>query len=143
MDVAEFEAAWAAGGSLSVDEAIAEGVDFHPSAGHMAVHRPALEETRGGLSPRELDVLRRLVAGASNREIADALYISPRTVQGHLASIFGKLGVGTRAATVSMSFRAFAGVPTPIVSPREISLQPKAIRSAATAATWAGATAPS
>ena len=46
----------------------------------------------------ELDVLRRLVAGASNREIADALYISPRTVQGHLASIFGKLGVGTRAA---------------------------------------------
>jgi non-specific serine/threonine protein kinase len=106
MGDAGFAAAWAAGRALSLDDAVAEGIRLPPAPDNAAVRRPAPAsgETRGGLSPRELDVLGRLVGGASNREIADALFISPRTVQGHLASIFGKLGVGTRAAAVARAY---------------------------------------
>ncbi len=48
------------------------------------------------LSPRELDVLRLLAAGASNREIGDRLVISAGTVKAHLHSIYGKLDVHNR-----------------------------------------------
>lgn len=48
------------------------------------------------LSQRELEVLRLLVAGCANKEIAARLAISLRTVEGHLGNIFSKLGVGSR-----------------------------------------------
>ncbi len=57
-----------------------------------------------GLSPRELEVLALLVAGGTNQEIADALFLSPRTVQAHLANLFAKLGVHTRAAAVARAY---------------------------------------
>jgi DNA-binding CsgD family transcriptional regulator len=43
--------------------------------------------------------------GSSTREIAEALSISPRTVQTHLASIFNKFGVATRSAAVSYAYQ--------------------------------------
>lgn len=49
------------------------------------------------LTDREVDVLRVLARGRSNRQIADELVLSPRTVQHHLASVYDKLGVRTRA----------------------------------------------
>ncbi|HEY2772321.1 MAG TPA: HD domain-containing phosphohydrolase [Solirubrobacteraceae bacterium] len=49
------------------------------------------------LTDREVDVLRVLARGLSNREIADALVLSPRTVQHHLASVYDKIGLRTRA----------------------------------------------
>ncbi|HET7094198.1 MAG TPA: LuxR C-terminal-related transcriptional regulator, partial [Thermomicrobiales bacterium] len=49
------------------------------------------------LSRREREVLRFLAAGLTNREIAEALSISPETVKKHAAAIYGKLGVGRRA----------------------------------------------
>jgi LuxR family maltose regulon positive regulatory protein len=48
------------------------------------------------LSDRELDVLKLLAAGLTNREIADALTISPQTVKTHAENIYGKLGVRGR-----------------------------------------------
>jgi DNA-binding CsgD family transcriptional regulator len=57
-----------------------------------------------GLSTRELEVLRLLARGLSNREIADHLVISEHTVSRHLQNIFGKLGVGTRAAAGAYAF---------------------------------------
>lgn len=48
------------------------------------------------LSEREREVLRHLATGASNREIADALFIAVGTVKNHLTSILGKLGVRDR-----------------------------------------------
>lgn len=47
-------------------------------------------------SPRELEVIRLVLAGKTNREIADALHKSPRTVAGQLASVMRKLGVSSR-----------------------------------------------
>jgi DNA-binding CsgD family transcriptional regulator len=67
--------------------------------------RAETPESAAGLSPREVEVLRRLVAGASNREIAEELFISPRTVQTHMTNIFGKLGVNTRAAAVGYAYQ--------------------------------------
>ena len=48
------------------------------------------------LSPHELQVARLVVAGASNRDLAATLFLSPRTVEAHLTGIFRKLGVSNR-----------------------------------------------
>jgi DNA-binding CsgD family transcriptional regulator len=50
------------------------------------------------LSPRELDVARLLVGGRTNREIAEALYLSPKTIARHLNSAMRKLDVSSRTA---------------------------------------------
>jgi putative nucleotidyltransferase with HDIG domain len=50
-----------------------------------------------GLSDREVDVIRLIARGVSNKEIAAALVISPRTAEHHVQHIYGKIGVSTRA----------------------------------------------
>jgi ATP/maltotriose-dependent transcriptional regulator MalT len=57
-----------------------------------------------GLSPRELEVLRLLAAGKSNREIAAALVISEHTAARHVQNIFTKLRVSSRAAATAFAF---------------------------------------
>jgi two-component system, NarL family, response regulator LiaR len=52
------------------------------------------------LSEREMEVLRLAAKGISNKEIADALIISVRTVQAHMRSIFSKLDVGSRSEAI-------------------------------------------
>ena len=58
-----------------------------------------------GLTPRELEVLRLLAAGRSNREIAGALVISEHTVARHVQNIFRKLDVSSRAAAGAFAFQ--------------------------------------
>ncbi len=55
----------------------------------------------GGLTDREVEVLARVAAGASNREVAKQLFISDKTVGRHLANIFVKLGVTSRTAAAA------------------------------------------
>lgn len=50
------------------------------------------------LTAREIEVLRLVVAGLTNRKVAERLRLSPRTVDAHLRSIYGKLGVTSRSA---------------------------------------------
>jgi DNA-binding NarL/FixJ family response regulator len=57
------------------------------------------------LSDRELDVLRELLSGASNREIAQKLYISENTVKHHMHSILSKLEVHNRREAVDLARR--------------------------------------
>jgi DNA-binding NarL/FixJ family response regulator len=57
-----------------------------------------------GLSPRELEVLRMLAAGKSNRTIATELVISEHTVARHVQNIFGKLRVSSRTAATAFAF---------------------------------------
>jgi DNA-binding NarL/FixJ family response regulator len=65
------------------------------------------------LSERELEVLRLVAQGATNPEIAEALYLSERTVKGHVSSIFTKLGVRDRAAAIIQAYDAG------VVAPRQ------------------------
>ena len=58
-----------------------------------------------GLTGREVDVLRLIAAGQSNRAIAQALFISPNTVLHHVSSIFAKLGVANRAEAAAYAIR--------------------------------------
>ena len=51
-----------------------------------------------GLTPREREVLQAAAAGASNKEVAEMLVISPQTVMVHLRSIYRKLNVTSRTA---------------------------------------------
>lgn len=58
----------------------------------------------GGLSPREIEVLRLVAAGNSNPEIAATLVLSEKTVARHLSNIFAKLDVGSRTAAAAFAF---------------------------------------
>jgi len=57
-----------------------------------------------GLSGRQLEVLQHLAGGRTNREIADALVISHRTVERHVSDIFAKLDVSSRAAATAYAY---------------------------------------
>ena len=58
-----------------------------------------------GLTRRERDVLRLVAAGQSDREIAGALAIRPRTVEWHVANVLRKLRVGSRTAAATYAVR--------------------------------------
>jgi DNA-binding NarL/FixJ family response regulator len=66
---------------------------------------PGAQAVVEGLTERELDVLRLAAKGHTNRAIGRELGISDRTVQGHLANIFGKLGVSTRTEAVLLAVK--------------------------------------
>jgi DNA-binding NarL/FixJ family response regulator len=55
------------------------------------------------LSSRELEVLRHVAGGKTNKEIAAQLVLSERTVERHVSNIFAKLGVPTRAAATAFA----------------------------------------
>lgn len=58
------------------------------------------------LSGRETEVLRLMARGANNREIAEALHVSERTVKSHVGTIFSKLGVRDRAGAIVFAFES-------------------------------------
>jgi DNA-binding NarL/FixJ family response regulator len=58
-----------------------------------------------GLTARERDVLPLVAAGRSNRQIADALHISPKTASVHVSNILAKLGVATRGEAAALAHR--------------------------------------
>ena len=59
----------------------------------------------GGLSPREMDVLRLVAEGLSNQAIGERLFVSEHTVHRHVANILNKLSVSSRAAAVAQAAR--------------------------------------
>jgi HD-GYP domain-containing protein (c-di-GMP phosphodiesterase class II)/DNA-binding CsgD family transcriptional regulator len=70
------------------------------AAGHGEPRAPSGKRPRnpGGLTRREVDVLRLAARGLTTRQIADRLYISPKTADHHIQHIYGKIGTSTRAA---------------------------------------------
>ena len=93
---------------LSLDEAVAEAESvLHdatspvPTSLDIATVRPAAPV----LSPREREVLRLLVLGKTDQQIADQLFISRRTAATHVSNIYGKLGVSSRAEAAAYAVR--------------------------------------
>lgn len=70
------------------------------------------------LTERELEVLALIASGSSNPEIAESLYLSERTVKGHVSNIFAKLGARDRAAAIILAFEA--GLVEPHTSTRAV-----------------------
>jgi ATP/maltotriose-dependent transcriptional regulator MalT len=65
----------------------------------------AASETPAGLTPREVEVLRLVATGKSNRAIAADLFLSEKTVARHLSNIFTKLGVSSRSAATAYAYQ--------------------------------------
>jgi DNA-binding NarL/FixJ family response regulator len=64
----------------------------------------SVRAAQGGLTRREVEVLTRLARGATNRELAQMMVLSEKTVGRHLANIYAKLGVSSRTAAVAWAF---------------------------------------
>jgi DNA-binding CsgD family transcriptional regulator len=74
-----------------------------------------LGQGEAGLTPRELEVLRLVAAGRSNSQIADLLFISPKTASVHVSNILAKLGVHTRVEAAASAHRL--GLVDPVPTP--------------------------
>ena len=72
---------------------------------------PGLPErwVTAGVTAREAEVLALLGEGLTNQEIADRVFLSPRTVERHLANVGAKLGTRTRSELVAAAARETAG----------------------------------
>jgi ATP/maltotriose-dependent transcriptional regulator MalT len=92
--------------ALELDAArrIFEELGAAPDVASVDLLRGRAEAEPHGLSPRELEVLRQVATGKSNREIAAALVISEHTVARHVQNIFTKLGVPSRTAAGAFAF---------------------------------------
>jgi non-specific serine/threonine protein kinase len=98
MDPTSFQEAWTAGRALNLETAVGEAM-------------APIELARGpdarpyDLTARELEILKLIAVGKSDREIGDELFISTRTAQTHVSHILGKLGVSSRSAATNMAIR--------------------------------------
>lgn len=102
--VVDFRARWAIapGRHLLVARETTRGEVTRGEVTVEATHEPAHGR---GLTDRELEILKHVSTGRSNREIAAALYLSPATVKIHLERIYAKLDVNNRAEAVATALR--------------------------------------
>jgi predicted ATPase/DNA-binding CsgD family transcriptional regulator len=105
LDEAAWQEAWAEGRAMSMEQAI----EYALSAEEASTTTPSsaapteqlstpVSEHPAGLTPREVEVLGLVATGMTNVQVAQRLFLSPRTVQRHLNSVFHKLGVSSRTA---------------------------------------------
>ncbi|MCA1646048.1 MAG: LuxR family transcriptional regulator [Chloroflexi bacterium] len=108
---AAFAAAFAKGEAVTLEDAVvlarqnpavpeAAPLAVAPASSSVAPHagRPSSSNGPFGLTARELDVLRLVATGLTDAQVADQLFLSPRTINSHLHSIYGKLRVSSRSA---------------------------------------------
>jgi DNA-binding NarL/FixJ family response regulator len=88
---------------------VVEGNVFHPRGRGGAEGEPGGlvtgQATPGGLTERELSILRLVAEGLSNLDIASKLYVTEQTVKFHLSNIYRKLGVGNRTEATRYAYR--------------------------------------
>jgi predicted ATPase/DNA-binding CsgD family transcriptional regulator len=99
-----YDTAFAAGAALGIDEAVAyvrraRGERKRPSHGW------------DSLTPTELDVVRHVAAGLTNRQIGERMFITPGTVKIHLSHIYGKLDISTRSQLAAEATKRTLGPP--------------------------------
>lgn len=116
LDSRAFAAAWQHGKELDLGALVAQaslpgllgmaaGQDLSSTSVPLDSTSPARRERLHGLTERELEVLRLITGGHSNREMGERLYISPATAARHVANIYNKLGVDSRARATAYAFQ--------------------------------------
>jgi predicted ATPase/DNA-binding CsgD family transcriptional regulator len=104
LDEPDFDATWSEGRAMSLEQAIGYALSAEePSATppSSATTQPSplhAPEQPAGLTSREVEVLGLVAAGMTSAQVATELFLSPRTVEAHLSSIYHKLGVNSRSA---------------------------------------------
>lgn len=94
---------------LDAIRAVSRGYMYvHPSITRLLVSDLSQEADAGKtaletLTPRELEIMGYIIRGFTNRQIAETLFISSRTVEGHRASLFSKLGMKNRVELVEFA----------------------------------------
>lgn len=100
LGVTAFSAAWGEGQRVSLEQAIASAVD--------AIEDPAWASSRGAgydLTRREMEVLSLLAEHLSDREIAERLFLSPRTIERHVSNILLKMEAPNRRLAAAQAVR--------------------------------------
>jgi predicted ATPase/DNA-binding CsgD family transcriptional regulator len=104
-----FNEHWQSGASLTLAQAVEAAEEIiskpAPAAPVRSPKRAPQPVDTGGLTGREIEVLRLLAEGKSSREIGEELFISHRTATTHVTNIFTKLDVDNRAAAVAKAFQ--------------------------------------
>ncbi len=94
-----FATAWAEGRSMTLEQVlVTRGPTTMPSETQQAPPAKSFPTYPDGLTAREVEVLHLLAQGLTDAQIAEQLIISPRTVNTHLTSIYGKIQVSSRSA---------------------------------------------
>ena len=98
-----WEVAWRKGRAMSMEQAIEYALSAKEPSTTTPSSTPEQPSASGpehpaGLTPREVEVLGLVATGLTNAQVAQRLFLSPRTVQRHLNSIYHKLGVSSRTA---------------------------------------------
>jgi non-specific serine/threonine protein kinase len=116
---AEYQAAWEEGHTMPLDRLLAampapaaarqgpatERAGAEPGVVTTRTQSSAPRRLPGGLTEREVEVLRLVAEGKTNREIAAALVLSEKTIERHLGSIFTKIAVSSRAGATAFALR--------------------------------------
>jgi len=89
-----FETAWLEGRAMTLEQALEYALQ---NPGTLAEEETTPTDYPAGLSAREVEVLKLLAKGMTNAQIAKELFVSPRTVNAHLRSVYHKIGSSTRA----------------------------------------------
>ena len=105
MGSRRFERTWFAGRTLSPDALIAELATLNITAPRQSEDQRSPGASHFGLTQREQEVLELLSQGLSGGEIAEKLFLSPRTVSTHISNTLSKLDVASQAAAVAFAFR--------------------------------------
>ena len=97
LDEIAWQAGWEQGRAMSMERAIeyALSAEEPPATGQSP---PSAPEHPAGLTSREVEVLGLVAKGLTNAQVAQRLFVSPRTVHRHLNSVYHKLGVSSRTA---------------------------------------------
>jgi len=100
LDPAVWAAAWAEGRRMTTDQAVRYALE----EGDVADVLPP-DPHPGGLTDREVDVLRLVAGGLTSADVGQRLFLSPRTVDWHLSSVYAKLGVHSRTEAARFAIR--------------------------------------
>ncbi len=99
-----FATAWNEGQQLPLEDALAEASGIAAGVASSPPKAPQ-PSARFGLTPREAEVVRLLARRLTDREIAEALFISPKTAGNHVGNILAKLGAADRREAAALAVR--------------------------------------